>query len=171
MKKKLFTAAVVMSSLLLNSMPVFASNTVITNNTAEDSRSADVEVDLEIGSRFEVAIPIKVTLNSSGNGSYTIRVKGDLDPRYNLSVVPTDGDDTLDGIQMTITEQNRVTPDSVLVDVAHAGNKTTFVSSELNMDSYLDTACTLSLHEGETLHPGLWKGTLSYNISLNEITP
>lgn len=173
MKRRLLALVTATIMILGSTCTVFAADsTTITESS--DSNSAEIELVVEIDSTFTVGIPISADIDAAtGQGSYQVAVKGDIDPRYKLIVAPvdgyTDGDgDTTGNINFLLKDQsNLLAPkDDLVVNIT--STKTEFICTDINPDADIMVDYTLAIQDGK-LSAGTWNGTIKYNISLELI--
>lgn len=125
-------------------------------NDVGGSTSASAEVEALIPSNFTITVPKKITMDGEhGTADYTVMVKGDIPGTGVINVVP-DSSFTMSAFRK----------DNITANVTQ--DKTAFAQAELTEAG--DTGVTEAGHiAAEGMSPGVWKGTLNFNISTENV--
>ena len=150
-------------------IPVFASEatggTVTAGATASESYSEtgnqNCEVTVNIGSKFTVTIPKKITLSGAdGVSAYNVTAKGSIGALESIEVVPDE--------------------DFILISAGKADVPTTVAQTKTSFDyadaciedasgNLVGTTATGSVSaDKDNLSAGIWTGKFNFNISLKE---
>jgi len=152
-------------ALIFCMMPVQASERTSMSN----SGTAQIEAEVVIGSSFTVGLPTSVALDStSGVGGYDIAIKGDIDPMYQLMVAPKDEVDSVDGTNFNLEKQGVFDKNPEVITMEVEDPKTVFSYDDVNPDTETLVHCNLKPASGQSVRPGKWKGTLTYDIQLSQ---
>lgn len=178
MKKRFSALLLCLAVLMTNVLPVCANaytpltagdNETVINDT-DDENSAQTELDVIVGSQFTVAIPTVVALDSHAKGSFNVIVKGDLDPRYHLTIEPT-GTKNGTSYSFMLRQGNNPTDTSQrYMNMKTTTEKTRFDYDEINLTDEYTTEYIIShatATDNQIIEAGKWTGLLTFKISLD----
>lgn len=150
--KKLLAVVLAVGCVMFNAEVAKAADTneVTTNDTSSAS------VSLEVPSTFSVLIPKTITITGNpGTGSYTVGVKGDIGSDKKVVVTPAS----------TVT-MSQASKTDIMATVAQT--KTEWTYDEINTSTYSETTGTLTTPSASA---GIWTGTMTFTVSLVNVTP
>jgi hypothetical protein len=183
MRNSKFMAAIPMVATILLPMTTFAEDEIpsattqgniqdeepysITQDDMEkDGVTKETIVTYQQASTYTVTIPKSVTLESSKQATYDIKVTGDISSDKKVTVTPIDDDASKDGInfKMSDTSVSSSKKDDVWVDVTQ--DSTTWTSSEIDEAGETGVTKSGTIDGSDVLTSGSWSGSLTFKIAL-----
>ena len=158
MKNKILTSMLAFGLVCSMTVPTFAAVTETQTKTERDGTpvQAAVQVTADIGSKYTVTVPKTIVLDSATKASdYTVSVTGDIAGNEVIKVAPN-----ANTFKMTQTGKADV-------DATVAQTKTSFASSELNLQTPATTTGNVT---AAGLTAGDWSGTFNFDISCDTAT-
>ncbi len=170
---KTMCAALVCTTIMSNLIPVYATETIVTETpmdesigsgsdwTADEGRLEEIEVTYRQASSYNVTIPKTIALDTTKQAVYSVKVSGDIDANERVHVVPVDGISATENLDFYMKDQ---TPDSKKADVvAKVTQSKIYWNSEEVSNGYEETNNSVSAPD---LTAGNWKGTFQVAINL-----
>lgn len=145
------TLCLAVGCVMFNTEVAEATTTEVTTNG-----SPTAEVSLDVPSTFSVLIPKTITITGNpGTGSYTVGVKGDIGSNKKVVVTPAS--------TVTMSQLNKTDITATVTQT-----KTEWTYNEINTSTYAETTGTLTTPSASA---GTWKGTMTFTVSLDTVTP
>lgn len=173
---KTMCAALAYTTIMGNMFAAFATDAIVTeapldsdggggkNWTADEGSLEEIEVTYRQASSYNVTIPKTITLDSTKQAVYSVKVTGDIDTNERVHVVPVDGIPATENLDFYMKDQ---TPDSKKADVvAKVIQNKVYWDSEDVANGYEETNNSVSAPD---LTAGSWKGTFQVAINLETV--
>ena len=136
---------------------------VVDSTATAESKTATVEVYATKASTYSVKIPKVVILDgATGNGAYSIGVKGDISGAQTITVAPEDADAETPGVNFSLSEQAVLNPKANITATVDQ-SKTSFTQNEITAADWTTVEATVAAPE---ITAGSWMGTFTFNISI-----
>lgn len=166
-------AVLACTTIMSNLIPVYATETIITESpmdesvstesdwNAEESNFEEIEVTYEQSSSYFVTIPKTIALGTNKQAAYSVKVTGEIDVNQRVYVAPVDGISSTETIDFYMKDQ---TLDSQKADVlATVTQNKLYWNSDDVANSYEETNNSISAPD---LTTGTWKGNFQVEIRL-----
>ena len=172
---KTMCAALACTTIMGNMFAAFATDAIVTedpldsdgggvNWTADEGSLEEIEVTYRQASSYNVTIPKTITLDTTKQAVYSVKVTGDIDTNERVHVVPVDGIPATENLDFYMKDQ---TPDSKKADVvAKVIQSKVYWGSEDVANGYEETNNSVSAPD---LTAGNWKGTFQVAINLETV--
>lgn len=172
---KTMCAALAYTTIMGNMFAAFATDAIVTeapldsdgggvNWTADEGSLEEIEVTYRQASSYNVTIPKTITLDSTKQAVYSVKVTGDIDTNERVHVVPVDGIPATENLDFYMKDQ---TSDSKKADVvAKVIQNKVYWDSEDVANGYEETNNSVSAPD---LTAGNWKGTFQVAINLETV--
>lgn len=149
------------TEVFISESPMDGADTTEGGWSVDESRLEEIEVTYKQSSSYAVTIPKTIALDTKKQGTYSVKVTGDIDATQRVYVAPGDGIPGTENLDFYMRDQ---TPDSKKADVV-----ATVTQSKFSWDSaevangYEETNNNIS---APGLTAGTWKGTFQMEINL-----
>lgn len=172
---KTMCAALSWTAIMGSIMTAYATGTIINetpmdsdgggvNWTADEGSLEEIEVTYKQSSSYNVTIPKTITLDTTKQAVYSVKVTGDIDANERVHVVPVDGISNTEGVDFYMKDQ---TPDSKKADVvATVSQSKLYWNSAEVAEGYEAANNSVSAQD---LTAGNWKGTFQVAINLETL--
>lgn len=174
-KNKLYSALMAGTMMMGTTLPVFAATTEsqdVTQTEADSGTTRATEVLYTQASSYTVTIPKTITLDGATKAAdYGVKVSGDISSDKKVSVVPQDvlADET--GVNFYMVDQATTATKKADVVATVTQNATEWTSAELCVKDADETVVGTE-KSGNVSAPditaGSWKGTFTFNITLQD---
>ncbi len=159
MKKKILVPLVTSMIIMTNSICFASTNSVAdatyqTSDYSEDTTST-VSVTASKASTISYKIPTSISLDSSGNGSFDVSVKGDIEPTKSVSISAPSS--------FTITNND---DKGLNAQINISSNSINLNSSDISDTSFNSNTMKLNLDGASKLSSGNWAGNFTLEIKL-----
>lgn len=152
---------VLMCMSMVFGCPVISSAEAL-NHEVSTNTTVGTTVTYTQSSAFQVVVAKTIVLNSNKTGSYTVNVTGDINATEEVTVIPQDTNDGVEGINITMSHQvpdGKQAKDDVLATITQT--KSSWNYDEMGQDAQ----GTITAND---LSAGDWSGTVNFQIGLQE---
>ncbi len=159
MKKKILVPLATSMIIMTNSICFASTNSIadVTYQTSDynEDTTSTVSVTASKASTISYKIPTSISLDSSGNGSFDVSVKGDIEPTQSVSILAPSS--------FTITN-NSDTKLNAKINIS--SNNIDLNSSDISDTSFNSNTMNLSLDSNSKLSSGNWTGNFTLEIKV-----
>lgn len=149
---------------IINETPMDSDGGGGVNWNADEGSLEEIEVTYQQSSSYNVTIPKTITLDTTKQAVYSVKVTGDIDANERVHVVPVDGISNTEGVDFYMKDQ---TPDSKKADVvATVSQSKLYWNSAEVAEGYEAANNSVSAPD---LTAGNWKGTFQVAINLETL--
>lgn len=170
---KTMCAALACTTIISNLIPVYATETIITESPMDESVGSgsdwtvteenleNIEVTYQQTASYIVTIPKTIALGTNKQAVYSVKVTGDIDTNQRVYVAPVDGISSTENIDFYMKDQ---TPESKKADVvAIVTQNRLYWNSDDVASGHEEANNSISAPD---LTTGNWKGTFQVAINL-----